>query len=174
MQIDDSDVVIDAIFGIGLCRDVTGLQADVIEQINSSGAYVIACDIASGIDSDSGMILGTAINADETITFACAKSGHFIFPGRKHTGALTVKEIGMFGDFDIGEMNAYDDGLTLSAREADAHKGNFGKLACVITVLGVNNRTVGKWVVIHYLQPFFKIVHPFDTENRAKNFFSAN
>lgn len=138
MQIDDSDVVIDAIFGIGLSRDVTGLYADVISQINNSGAYVIACDIASGIDADSGSVLGIAVIADETITFACAKSGHFIFPGRKHTGALSVKEIGMFGDFDVGEMNAYGDGLTLFSREADAHKGNFGKLACVVGSKGMS------------------------------------
>lgn len=138
IQICNSDVVIDAIFGIGLSRDVTGLYADVIDQINNSGAYIIACDIASGIDADSGKVLSTAVNADETITFACAKSGHFIYPGRKHTGALSVKEIGIFGDFDIGEMNAYSDGLTLSSREADAHKGNFGKLACVVGSQGMS------------------------------------
>ncbi len=132
MQINKNDVVIDAVFGIGLSREVTGLFKDAIGAINDSSAYVIACDIASGIDADSGAVLGIAVVANETITFACAKSGHFLFPGRKHTGLLTVKEIGMFGGFDIGEMVAYDDGLTLQARKKDAHKGSFGKLACVV------------------------------------------
>ncbi|MBT3318742.1 MAG: NAD(P)H-hydrate dehydratase [Clostridia bacterium] len=138
VNFNDSDIIIDAIFGIGLSREVIGLHADVIENINNSGAYVIACDIASGIEADSGKVLGTAVMADETITFACAKSGHFIFPGRKHTGELSVKEIGILGEFDLGEMSAYSEGLTLNRRETNAHKGNFGKLACVVASEGMS------------------------------------
>lgn len=136
--IPNGGVIIDAIFGIGLSREVTGLYADVIGVINSSKAYTIACDIASGIDSNAGQVLGTAVKADETITFACAKQGHMLFPGREYTGKLTVKEIGVFGDFDIGSMSAYRDGLELKKRTPNSHKGVYGKLACVVGSRGMS------------------------------------
>ncbi len=138
IQIDERSVVIDAIFGIGLAREVRGLYAEVIEAVNNSGAYVIACDIPSGIDSDTGKILGTAVKADETVTFACAKQGLLLFPGREHTGKLTLKEIGVFGDFDIGRAQVFCGGKKLGRREADSHKGCFGKLACVVGSSGMS------------------------------------
>lgn len=123
-------VVVDAVFGVGLSRDVTGLNAAVIKLINESGAYIVACDIASGIDADTGAVRGTAVCADETVTFQCAKPGHLLFPGREHTGALTVKEIGVSRGFTQGLMG-WADKVTLQRRNADTHKGSFGKLACV-------------------------------------------
>jgi len=123
-------VVIDAVFGVGLARDVTGLYAQVIKLINESGAYVVACDIASGIDADTGAVRGIAIRADETVTFQCAKPGHLLFPGRDHTGILTVKEIGVSRGFTQGFMG-YADKVTLQHRNADTHKGSFGKLVCI-------------------------------------------
>ncbi len=123
-------VVIDAVFGVGLSRDVTGLNAAVIKLINESGAYVVACDIASGIDADTGAVCGIAVRADETVTFQCAKPGHLLFPGREHTGAITVKEIGVSRGFTQGFMG-YADKVTLHRRNADTHKGSFGKLACI-------------------------------------------
>ena len=125
-------VVIDALFGVGLKREVTGLYKTVIDLLNDSSAYIIACDIASGIDADTGHVLGCAVRAHETITFQCAKPGHFLYPGRLHTGRLTVKEIGTNGDYNIGQMRAALDGLKLLPRDADTHKGSFGKLACVV------------------------------------------
>ncbi|MGI5850127.1 MAG: NAD(P)H-hydrate dehydratase [Christensenellales bacterium] len=129
-------VVIDAIFGIGLSRQVTGLYAFVMTLLNSSGAYIIACDIPSGIHSDSGAVLGTAVRANETVTFQCAKPGHFLYPGRDFTGNLIVKEIGVSGNFDLGDTYAYSDGLYLQKRGADTHKGSYGKLACVVSSQG--------------------------------------
>ena len=136
-QIEFGGVVIDAIFGIGLSREVTGIYADVIERINGSGAYVIACDIPSGIDSDTGRVLGCAVMADETVTFACAKQGLLLYPGREHTGRLTVKEIGVFGGFDTGSTEVFCGGK-LEERRADSHKGSFGKLACVVGSRGMS------------------------------------
>ncbi|MDD5018774.1 MAG: NAD(P)H-hydrate dehydratase [Eubacteriales bacterium] len=132
----DGAVVIDAIFGIGLSRDVTGLWAHVIDTLNQSGATIIACDIPSGIDADTGAVLGTAVRAQETVTFQCAKPGHFLYPGREHTGLLTVKEIGVAGGFNTAGMRAYSDGLYLKERPADTHKGSYGKLACVVSSQG--------------------------------------
>lgn len=132
----DDCVVIDAIFGIGLSRDVTGLFAYVINLLNASGAYIIGCDIPSGIDADSGAVLGLAVQANETVTFQCAKPGLFLYPGREYTGSLTVKEIGISGNFDMGNTRAYADGLYLDKRCANTHKGSYGKLACVVSSQG--------------------------------------
>ncbi len=129
-------VIIDAVFGGGLSRDVTGLYASVIELINQSGAYVVACDIASGIDADTGAVRGVAVNADETVTFQCAKPGHLLFPGRAHTGRLTVKEIGVMQGFTNGFMG-WADQVTLQPRRADTNKGSFGRLACVVGSQGM-------------------------------------
>ena len=137
IQIDKCSVVIDAIFGIGLSRETTGLYAEVIQKVNGCGAYIIACDIPSGIDSDTGKVLGTAVKADETVTFACAKQGHLLYPGREHTGILTVKEIGVYGEFDIGNSEVFLGGDKLIRRDADSHKGNFGKLACIVGSKGM-------------------------------------
>ncbi len=123
-------VLIDALFGIGLSREAAGLYAKMIEAVNTSGAYVIAVDIASGVDADTGAVLGCAVRADETVTFQCAKPGHFLYPGRELTGRLAVKEIGTCEGFDIGNMVAVDE-LTLAPRRGDTHKGSYGKLAVI-------------------------------------------
>lgn len=123
-------VLIDALFGVGLSREVTGLHAAAIEAVNKSGAYVVAVDIASGVHADTGAVLGCAVRADETVTFQCAKPGHFLYPGRELTGRLTVKEIGTSEGFEISSMSAVDE-LTLTARRNDTHKGSYGKLAIV-------------------------------------------
>lgn len=166
-------VVIDAIFGIGLSRDITGLFATVINLINNSGAYIIGCDIPSGIDANNGMILGTAIRADETVTFQCAKPGLVLYPGRENTGTLTVKEIGLHGDFDIGNVRAISDRLALKKRAANTHKGTYGKLACIVSSQGMSGAglmCVGSALkagaglvtagVPRSLQEIFSIKHP--------------
>ena len=131
-------VVIDALFGVGLSRDITGLFAVIIDLLNQSGAYIVACDIASGVDADTGTVRGTAVTANETVTFQCAKPGHFLYPGRAHTGALTVKEIGMADGFDLGGIFAVTDAPVLPKRSAQTHKGSYGKLACVVGSQGMS------------------------------------
>ena len=131
-------VVIDAIFGIGLTRPIEGLFATVIDLLNNSGAYIIACDIPSGINANNGQVLGTALRAHETVTFQCAKPGLLLYPGREYTGRLTVKEIGTSGSFDLGSTSAAMGGLILPKRSADAHKGTYGKLACVVGSQGLS------------------------------------
>jgi hydroxyethylthiazole kinase-like uncharacterized protein yjeF len=91
--------VFDAIFGIGLTRDITGRYAETIDFINSAEIRgkvpIIAADIASGIDTDSGAILGTAVRADYTASYCCAKPGHFLRDGQSCTGKLEVIDIGI-------------------------------------------------------------------------------
>ncbi|MCP1548248.1 hydroxyethylthiazole kinase-like uncharacterized protein yjeF [Methylorubrum zatmanii] len=89
-----ADLIIDAVFGAGLCRDLEGTARALVEAVNRSGIPVLAVDVPSGIDGDSGAVRGLAVEATETVTFVALKSGHLLQPGRSHCGALHVAEIG--------------------------------------------------------------------------------
>lgn len=95
LPLGDCDLIIDALFGTGLTRDLADEAARLVDTINASGKRVVAVDIPSGIDSDSGQVRGAAVRADETVTFACRKPGHLLYPGRKHCGIVTVADIGI-------------------------------------------------------------------------------
>jgi NAD(P)H-hydrate epimerase len=90
-----SGAVVDAIFGTGFSGEPREPAATAIDAINRCGAPVVACDIASGVDASTGENEGVAIEADVTVTFHAAKLGHFIAPGKWHTGELRVAPIGI-------------------------------------------------------------------------------
>lgn len=75
------DVIIDGIFGVGLTREVKGIQKEVIDTFNKKEAYRIAIDVPSGVDASTGNVLGTAFMADLTVTFGLQKVGQI---GRAH------------------------------------------------------------------------------------------
>lgn len=92
------DIVIDALFGIGLSREITGNYRKAIDKINDYGkrnAFICSVDIASGVCADTGKIYGSAVRADLTVTFAFAKRGHFLYPGKACTGKLKAADIGI-------------------------------------------------------------------------------
>ena len=91
---DRYSVVVDAIFGIGLNRDLDELHTEIINQC-SDAEFVVSIDIPSGIDADTGEILGHVIQADFTIALQCPKQGHFLNPGSIHSGQLIVEPIGI-------------------------------------------------------------------------------
>lgn len=93
------DVWVDALFGIGLNRPVSGLYAECIEQMNASDAPVVSVDIPSGIDGLTGDILGCAVEADVTVTFQHPKPGHFLRHGMDFSGELMVCDIGIPSEF---------------------------------------------------------------------------
>lgn len=89
------DLIVDALFGIGLARPLTGEAAALVEAANASGVPIVAVDIASGVDADTGAVPGPAIRAAETVTFHAPKPGHLLLPGRALGGRLTVADIGL-------------------------------------------------------------------------------
>jgi len=92
------DIVVDALFGAGLSRDLDGEAAALVERLTRSSVPVIAVDVPSGIDGDTGAVRGHAVRATETVTFVALKPGHLLQPGGAHCGALHVAEIGTDAD----------------------------------------------------------------------------
>ena len=88
-----ADVIVDALLGTGLDRNVEGLLHQVIETVNTSGKKVFAVDIASGINGDNGREMGSSIKADATITFGLPKLGNLLYPGYNRGGKLYLSHI---------------------------------------------------------------------------------
>lgn len=130
-------VVIDAIFGIGLNRDVEGPAGELISKINDSECYVISADIPSGINATTGAVCGVAVKADETITFGFYKAGQLFCPGRTYCGNITKTYIAIdehsFYDKEPS-MFTYQSDLTEKidfGRDMAGNKGTFGKVLVV-------------------------------------------
>lgn len=88
-------LIVDALFGAGLSRPVTGEAADLVSAVNASGALVVSVDVPSGLDGTTGMTTGPVVKAIETITFFRKKPGHVLLPGRTLCGIVTVADIGL-------------------------------------------------------------------------------
>ena len=151
-DISHSDLVIDAILGTGLSSPVTGLIAKVIEAIKAirklRRAKIISVDIASGLHADTGHIMGSAVSADLTVTFALPKRGHFLHPGADHTGVLKIADIGIpihlidQAEIPVCLIRASDLTPHLSPRKLDSHKGTFGHLLVIAGSTGKGGAAV--------------------------------
>lgn len=124
--------IVDALFGTGLSRDVTGIYAECIEHINLSGAYVLSVDIPSGINGTTGRICGCAVRADETVTFAFYKPGQLLFPGAAYAGEVLLADVGIYESGEGYGENLFlpetADLALLQGRKKDGNKGTFGKI----------------------------------------------
>jgi NAD(P)H-hydrate epimerase len=140
----DADVAVDGLLGTGLDRDVTGELAALIDELNAAGAHRVAVDIPSGLCANTGRVLGTAVRADETVTFAHPKLGLFTPGGADHVGRLSVVDIGVPSGFvdAVGHraeiLEASDVAARLPARPASAHKGRSGR---VVVIAGSPGKT---------------------------------
>jgi NAD(P)H-hydrate epimerase len=125
----DCDVVVDAIFGTGLVRRVSGIYRDVIQLINESQSAVFSVDIPSGINGDTGEVMDVAVEADYTVTFGLPKLGNMLYPGYEHCGKLYVSHISfppaLYNSHTI--KVAINNPVELPERAKDTHKGTYGK-----------------------------------------------
>ena len=134
----DSSIIIDAILGTGLKQDVRSPYREAIEKINSLDAFVLAVDVPSGLDSDTGNIRGVAIEADLTVTYGFQKLGMAMYPGRSLCGQIKVVDISIpqiAVDRRTPLVKLYKDpDLTdyfLLRSDPMAYKGTFGKILIV-------------------------------------------
>lgn len=131
------DVVVDAVFGAGLNRAITGKIADVINAMNDVDAFKLAVDIPSGIDSTNGFVLGTAFRADATVTFGIMKMGLLTGMGYEYSGQVTVADIGIpkraidYIEPDLYTYDGLDVDRLLPYRKLDSHKGSYGKIGVI-------------------------------------------
>lgn len=93
--VQSSVCMIDALFGVGLKRPITGDFLSAVRRMNHTDCPVVSCDIPSGIDGDTGNVLGEAVRADYTITFTCSKYGLEQGDGKIYAGTVEVASIGI-------------------------------------------------------------------------------
>jgi hydroxyethylthiazole kinase-like uncharacterized protein yjeF len=133
----EADLLVDAILGSGLERDVAGEFEAAVAAINAHSATVHAMDIATGINGDTGRVMGSAVVADLTTTFVGLKAGLFLGDGPNHCGELTFDDLeidaGCRSDIPV-TYNRLDDSVLAAAlppRPRGAHKGDFGHVLVI-------------------------------------------
>jgi NAD(P)H-hydrate epimerase len=124
----DADVVVDALLGTGTKGNLRPPVLQLVKKINAMDAFRVAVDVPTGIDSDTGEVLGVAVKADLTITFHKSKKG--LEKAKKYTGEVVVKGIGLPKEFESyagpGDVLAI-----VKPRSPESHKGDFGRLLVI-------------------------------------------
>ena len=134
---EDPEVIVDALFGTGLTRAVSGAAAEAVRAMNASPAPVLALDVPSGIHSDTGRVLGDAVRAAATVSFIGLKQGLFTREGRECAGEIVYRDLGAPGhvfarvEASARRMAYRDCAGLLGVRPRDAHKGRFGHVLVV-------------------------------------------
>lgn len=128
--------IVDAIFGIGLSREVRGYYAEIIDWMNQQSAHIAAVDIPSGISADTGKVLGTAVRAALTVTFAYRKVGQILYPGAEYCGKVVCRDIGISaGRFSQRASGVFtytkEDLARIPARRPYSNKGTYGKVLLI-------------------------------------------
>ncbi|MEE9258432.1 MAG: NAD(P)H-hydrate dehydratase [Nitrospinaceae bacterium] len=132
-----SDIVIDAIFGTGLTKPASGLYERAIKKINQLGKYVVAVDIPSGIDSDTGQLMGPHVTADLTLTLGMMKRSHVLYPAAEAMGQVRLVDIGLPSaaveaqPIGVRVPEEEDIQALFKTRAPDSHKGTYGHVLVI-------------------------------------------
>jgi NAD(P)H-hydrate epimerase len=144
-EVSASDLIVDALFGTGLSRPLEGLFETVVRDINASGLPVVAIDLPSGLSGSTADVIGPAVEADLTVTFAAPKLPHVLPPAEAHCGEVVTVEIGIPSEIidaldgpRVEVITRETVAASLQPREADTHKGDYGR---VLVVAGSVGRT---------------------------------
>ncbi|HEY2396763.1 MAG TPA: NAD(P)H-hydrate dehydratase [Rudaea sp.] len=132
-----ADILVDAIFGVGLSRPPEGAAQRWMETLNAAGRPVLALDVPSGLDADAGAVPGVAVRASETVTFVARKRGLFTGAAADHCGVVTLDELGVPAEvfagtkadatlLEAGALRAW-----LPVRCNNVHKGTFGHVLAI-------------------------------------------
>jgi NAD(P)H-hydrate epimerase len=136
------DMIIDALIGTGLKKDVEGFMAQLIVYVNSLNKYTVAADVPSGVDSDTGDVKGVAVHASLTVTFGLPKAGISVYPGLEYTGKLVVADI----NFPAELLSAPRKNVLITGgivvpmmpyRHPNANKGHFGPVLIIGGSMGM-------------------------------------
>lgn len=141
-------VIVDAIFGTGLKREIKGTMKEVIEIMNGSGKEIISIDLPSGIGANDGKVYGIAVKADKTVVLELLKIGNIRYPGAEYVGEKIIKNIGI-PKAAIESMQLNGNLITrdmikeiLPDRPRDTYKGNYGKVYVVAGSTGMTGAAV--------------------------------
>jgi NAD(P)H-hydrate epimerase len=143
-ELGDEDLVVDALFGTGLDREVTGRHAAMIDLVNSATARRLALDIPSGLDANTGQVLGVAVRAHTTVTFGHLKLGLLSSTGAEHAGTVHLADIGVPAALHLAVGHAAvvvesaDVAAALAPRALTTHKGRAGH---VLVIAGSAGKT---------------------------------
>lgn len=125
-------VIVDCLFGTGLSREVDGKNAEMIEAINESGAFVVSADIPSGLNGDNGLVMGTCVKANLTVTIGQYKNGLFLNDGRDLCGKIVLADIGIVPAREYGFIWEEEDSSQLfPSRYSNTNKGDYGKAVII-------------------------------------------
>lgn len=194
-QIENANIVIDAIFGTGIKGEIKEPYKSIIEHINKYSKYTISADIPSGVNADTGEVTTIAVIANCTISFACAKLGSLTREGSEYSGIIHVTDIGIHPDAlnniktKYHYINRKEAKELLPKRKVRSNKGTFGKISIIagqISMIGAaffaskSAYKIGAGVVhtytskegIHPLQTLIPeaIIHPMEKEYIIENF----
>lgn len=132
-----ANLIIDGLLGTGVSRNLSGIYLDIVSLINSLGKEVLSIDIPSGIDADTGKIMGEAIKASNTVALGFFKPAHFLFPGRDFSGKVFLSPISLpksYYEKDLSSINKIEEHEVigfLKRRQKNSHKGTYGHIVVI-------------------------------------------
>ncbi len=132
-----SNIIVDAVFGTGLTKRISGLHEKIIKRINAAKKFVVSVDIPSGIDSDSGGLIGPCIKSNLTAALAYPKRSHLLFPAAEQMGKIEILDISIPQNIEVTHsesvhlIESSDITPLFPARSPNTHKGSYGHVLVV-------------------------------------------